>query len=60
MRLMSSSSKTRCARCTSRYIDSIPEYIENMEKLQEQSERADNKIEDSMLSTEHFLKANND
>ena len=41
-------------------VDSIPEYIEAIEKTQDQSERAENKIEDSMLSTEHFLKANND
>ena len=50
-------------------VDSIPEYIEKMEKLQEQSERADNKIPDAMvvnistkamLSTELFPKTNND
>ena len=50
-------------------VDSIPEYIETMEKAQGQSERAEDKIEDSMmvniatkvmLSTERFSKANND
>ena len=50
-------------------VDSIPEYIERMEKFQEQSERADNKIPDAMmvnistkavLSTERSPKTNND
>ena len=50
-------------------VDSIPEYIERMEKLQEQSERADNKISNimmvnistkAMLSTERFPKTNDD
>ena len=30
-------------------VDSIPEYIEAIEKTQDQSERAENKIEDSMM-----------
>ena len=50
-------------------VDSIPEYIEAMEKAQEQSERADNKISDAMmvniatkavLSTECFPKTSDD
>ena len=50
-------------------VDSIPEYIEKMEELQEQSERADNKIPDAMmvnistkamLSTGRFPKTNDD
>ena len=49
--------------------DSIPEYIEKMDKFLEQSERTDNKIPDAtmvnistkaMLSTERFPKANDD
>ena len=48
-------------------VDSIPEYIERMEKLQEQSEREDNNISNAMmmniatkamLSTERFPKTN--
>ena len=30
-------------------VDSIPEYIERMEKLQEQFERADNKFSNAMM-----------
>ena len=50
-------------------VESIPKYIEAMEKAQDQSERADNKISDTMmvniatkamLSTERYPKTNND
>jgi len=50
-------------------LDTVPEYIENMEKAQEQSDRAENKISNAMmvniatkamLSTERFPKTNDD
>ena len=50
-------------------VESIPEYIEAMERAQKQSERADNKISDTMLvniatramlSSEHHPKTNDD